>query len=117
MSFYDPIEINGFKALHDQVIVANMAFDERITHSGIVLLKDDGKLHGIHARWGQVYSVGSEQKEIKVGQWVLIAHGRWTRGLDVKDSNGKVTIRRIDNDDILAISDEKPVDENIGKGL
>lgn len=70
------------RALGNSVIVSDMAFDERITRAGIVLLNDNGTTKGIRPRWGQVYAVGPEQTDVSVGEWVLVAHGRWTRGLE-----------------------------------
>ena len=96
--------------LNDVVIVSDMVFDERITSGGIVLLNDNGKGTGIRPRWGQVYAIGPDQKEVRLGQWICVAHGRWTRGIDVEDENGKRTLRRIDPKDILAVSDN-PVDD------
>ena len=97
--------------LKDSVIVSDMVFDERITSGGIVLLNDNGKGTGIRPRWGQVYAVGTEQKDVAVGQWICVAHGRWTRGIEVEDETGKRTLRRIDPNDILLISDEPVHDE------
>ena len=114
---YNPIEVKSIKTIHDNILVADMNFDERTTQSGIILTGDDQKMHGIHARWGKVYAVGPDQSDVKVGQWVCIAHGRWTRGVDILDPNGKVTIRRVDNNDILLVSDEQPIDESIGNSL
>lgn len=94
------------KAIKDHILVHEMVFDERISTGGIVLLNDNGKGNGIRPRWGKVYAIGSEQKDVNVGQWVLVAHGRWTRGMDIEDENGKTTIRKIDPKDILLVSDE-----------
>jgi hypothetical protein len=86
-----------------------MVFKEaRTLSSGIILPQDDGKSSGIRPRWGQVYAVGPEQKDVTVGQWICVAHGRWTRGLEIEDSEGVRTIRKIDPKDILLISDESP---------
>jgi hypothetical protein len=53
--------------------------------------------------------VGPEQTEVKLGEWVLIEHGRWTRGIEVENDDGSITtIRKIDNDCILAMADEQP---------
>ena len=98
------------KPLNDVIIVSDMVFDERITTGGIVLLNDNGKGTGIRPRWGQVYAVGPDQKDVQVGQWVCVAHGRWTRGIDIEDETGKTTLRRIDPKDILAVSND-PVDD------
>lgn len=98
------------RAIKADVIVTDMVFDERITRGGIVLLNDNGTTRGIRPRWGQVYAVGPTQQDVQVGQWVCVAHGRWTRGLDIEDESGKRTIRKIDPKDILLVADEQPLD-------
>lgn len=108
---YDPhrFKRDQFKPLYDHVIVSDMNFtNTRTLNSGIVLLQDNGKASGIRPRWAQVYAIGPEQKDVKVGQWICVAHGRWTRGVDIEDESGKHTIRRIDHKDILLVSDEQP---------
>ena len=111
------IEREKLKTIHDHVLVYDMTFDGRQLGSGLVLLSDNGKGYGIRPRWGRVYAVGPDQTTVKVGQWVCIKHGRWTRGLEIEDSEGIKTLRRIDNDDILLISDRYVVDETISDGL
>ena len=88
-----------------------MQFDERISHGGIILPNDDMKSSGIRPRWARVYAIGPEQKDIQIGQYILISHGRWTRGIKIDDGDGEKTIRKVDNNDILLISDE-PVNDN-----
>lgn len=105
---FEPIKITELTALKDHVLVADMNFKERVLSSGIQLLSDDGRGAGIRPRWGRVYAIGPTQNEIKVGQWVLVAHGRWTRGVTIEDPNGEVTIRRIDPNDVLLVSDDEP---------
>ena len=105
------------KPLNDSVIVGDMVFDERITTGGIVLLNDNGKSLGIRPRWGRVYAVGPEQHDVKVGEWVCIAHGRWTRGIDIEDESGKQTLRRVDPKDILIQTDELPNDETFSTAI
>jgi hypothetical protein len=101
------------KAIRDHVLVHDMAFDGRKLNSGIILLNDDGKGYGIRPRWGRVYAVGPEQTAVRVGQWVMVAHGRWTRGLKLEDETGELTLRKIDPKDILLVSDreEAPQDD------
>jgi co-chaperonin GroES (HSP10) len=103
--------------LNDSVIVSDMTFDERFTTSGIVLLSDNGKSTGIRPRWGQVYAVGPEQQDVRVGQWVCVAHGRWTRGIEVEDETGRKTLRRVDPNDLLIVSDEQPQDETFSAAI
>ena len=111
------IKRDQLKPLNDSVIVGEMTFDQRFTTGGIVLLNDNGKSTGIRPRWGQVYAVGPEQTDVQVGEWVCIAHGRWTRGIDIEDENGKQTLRRVDPKDILIQTDEQPNDETFSTAI
>jgi co-chaperonin GroES (HSP10) len=105
---FAPHRIHKIKALRDNVIVADMEFKGRTLSSGIILPSDNGKSDGIRPRWGQVYEVGPEQRDVRPGQWICVAHGRWTRGLDIEDDQGKRTIRKVDPKDILLVADEHP---------
>jgi hypothetical protein len=113
------VEKQQLKALQNTVLVSDMVFDERISTGGIVLLNDNGKGNGIRPRWGRVYAVGPDQKDVAVGDWVLVAHGRWTRGLDIEDETGQLTIRKIDPKDILLVSDDEecPTVEGISSAV
>jgi hypothetical protein len=113
------VEKQQLKALQNNVLVSDMVFDERISTGGIVLLNDNGKGNGIRPRWGRVYAIGPEQKDVNVGDWVLVAHGRWTRGLDLEDESGQLTIRKIDPKDILLVSDDEecPTVEGISSAV
>jgi co-chaperonin GroES (HSP10) len=107
----NPYQVGKIKALGDTVIVSDMEFDQRISAGGILIPNDDMKNSGIRPRWGKVYAIGPEQKSIKVGQYVMVAHGRWTRGLKIEDETGEKTIRKVDTNDILLVSDE-PVNDH-----
>ena len=110
--------IQSLRALNDSVIVADMEFSGRTLSSGIILHNDNGTTAGIRPRWGKIYAVGPEQQDVRPGQWVCVAHGRWTRGLDIEDDTGTMTIRRIDPDDILLVSDEEPgTDDTISDAI
>jgi len=93
-----------FKPLRDGILVRNMEFGEQRTESGLIIASDDGKTSGIHPRWGEVIAVGNEQQDVSVGQYVLVAHGRWSRGFEL---NGE-TVRTVDPNDVLGIQDEAP---------
>jgi co-chaperonin GroES (HSP10) len=105
-----------FKPIGKHIIVSDMEFDERISYGGIIIPSDNRKDNGIRPRWAQVYALGSEfsDDEIQVGKWICIAHGRWTRGIDVEDETGEKTLRRVDENDILLISDEPVNDLTFG---
>ena len=110
--------INGLEALGNHVIVRDMSFEGRKLASGIVLLGDDGKTDGIRPRWGQVYKVGPEQTDIQEGQWVLVEHGRWSRGLKVEIAGEEIVIRRADPKCIIFVSNDEPeADETISTAV
>jgi hypothetical protein len=93
-----------------------MNFGEQKTASGIVLRSDDGKSEGVRPRWAKVYAIGPEQKDVCVGEWIFIEHGRWTRGVEIENDNGdKITIWRVDTKAILLSADEKPNDIEVGQ--
>ena len=103
------------RAIQDDVIVCDMDFGEIKTASGIVLRSDDGQAHGVKPRWGRVYRVGPKQTEIKVGDWILIEHGRWTRKVKIRDDEGEKEIQKVEVKSILMVSDERPKDAYIGQ--
>ena len=115
------ISQDQIKALHNDIIVSDMEFDTRITQSGLILPNDNGTTLGIRPRWGRVYAVGKDQKDVQVGQWICVAHGRWTRGVDIDDSTSSVkrTIRKIDPADILLVADgnERPQDDTMSTAV
>jgi hypothetical protein len=43
-----------------------------------------------------------------------ISHGRWTRGAEIELDGEEMVIHRVDTDEILLISNERPVDESLG---
>jgi co-chaperonin GroES (HSP10) len=102
------VKDRDIKPLGKRILVANMTFGEKKTRGGIILLDDDGKDSGIHPRWCQVYAVGPKQDDVSIGQWLLVAHGRWSRALKVIKEDQELDVRMIDENDVLLVSDEKP---------
>ena len=103
------LEVDGtIKPLRDSVIVTDMDFSGRQLQSGVILLGDDGKTDGIRPRWARVFAIGPEQRDVRVGQWILIEHGRWSRGLKISHEAQEITIRRADPKAIIFVSDEEP---------
>lgn len=104
------------KPLGKKILVNNMYFGDQETKSGIIIANDNGKERGIYPRWAQVWAVGPDfDEEFSVGDWILVEHGRWTRGIEVEQDNGDITtIRMVDNDCIILWDTEKPNDVYIG---
>lgn len=104
--------------LRDNVLVTDMNFDEQVTASGIVIRSDDGKVEGVKPRWARVWAVGPKQTDVKVGEWVLIEHGRWTRGISVQDEDGsEITIRWAETKGIMLTADSRPNDLSFGANV
>jgi co-chaperonin GroES (HSP10) len=115
---YAPHKVQSLRPLKDTVLVTDMVFKERKLNSGLILLNDNGTTAGIRPRWGRIYAVGPDQKDYSVGDWICVAHGRWTRGVDIEDAEGNtVTIRKVDPKDILLISDEQPSDDTMSDAV
>lgn len=99
------------RPLGNKVFVADMEFGEQRTASGLYIPDDNAKGSGIHPRWGRVWAVGDQQDDVKVGEWILVDHGRWTRTIEYENEDGSITeLRMVDNDAILIRADEKPND-------
>lgn len=103
------------RAVGNRVLVTDMYFGEQKTASGLIIGNDDGKTRGIYPRWAKVYAKGPDNKDpYEIGQWILIEHGRWTRGMLVDDGEGEKEVRMVETESVLAYSDEKPNDVFIG---
>ena len=48
-----------------------------------------------------------------MGQWLMVAHGRWSRALKVEKDGIAQEVRMIDENDILLVSDEEPSDADV----
>lgn len=104
------------KPIRKHILVRDMNFAEQMTQSGIYIPSDDGKSEGVKSRWAKVFAIGPEQTDVKVGEWILLEHGRWTRGVEVEEDDGtKFTIWRADPEGILMTADERPSGPEFGK--
>ena len=107
---------NDITPLKNRVLVSDMHFGETKSKGGIIMVDDDGTAGGIHPRWGKVYAVGKDQVDVKVGEWVMVSHGRWSRAFKLKrkekgsagDIGVELEVRMIDENDILLVSEEEP---------
>ena len=107
---------NDITPLKNRVLVSDMHFGETKSKGGIIIVDDDGSAEGIHPRWGKVYAVGKLQDDVKVGEWVMVAHGRWSRAFKLKrkevgsagDIGVELEVRMIDENDILLVSEDEP---------
>jgi len=105
------VEASKLKPIKNRILFSDMEFGEEVSKGGIILTSDNGKAHGVRPRWGKVWAVGPDQTDFKVGDWILIEHGRWSRAAEVENPDGSITkVQMADLDAIMLVSDEKPSD-------
>jgi co-chaperonin GroES (HSP10) len=94
----------------DRVIVTGMHFGEQKTASGIIIRDDDGTTRGIYPRWAKVHAKGNKNvDEYQIGDWVLVEHGRWTRGVKIDEGTGSpIEVRMVEAESILGWQSEDP---------
>ena len=103
------------KAVGDRTLVTDMFFGEQKTKGGLIIKDDDGTTRGIYPRWAKVYSKGPRNNELfEVGHWILVEHGRWSRGMTIDTPEGEIEVRMVETESILGYSLEKPKDIQIG---
>jgi len=107
------------RPIHGDVLGAHMHFGDQVTKGGIIIGNDDGKTRGIYPRWCQVYAKGPENNdEYEVGDWILVSHGRWSRSIILEQEDGtEIEVRKIDTEEILCMSKEKPNDIMLGEEI
>jgi co-chaperonin GroES (HSP10) len=104
------------RPLAKDLLVIDMDMGEMVTAGGIVIKSDDGKAHGVKPRWAKVYKVGEDcEIDVKVGQWILIEHGRWTRKIKIDDGEGEKEFQKVEVKSVIAVADERPNDFYIGQ--
>jgi len=75
------------------------------TKGGLITLDDNGETTGIKTRFFEVHDVGDDNvvtNDVKPGDIVAVAHGRWSRGFDIDHPEGK-KLYALDPKDILGI--------------
>ena len=101
----------SLRPLKNRVIVKEMNFGEMKTKGGLILLSDDGKDHGIKPCWCQVVAKGKDNNdEYEVGDWILVEHGRWSRGYNVQwdDESEPTMMRTVEAESVLLWTNEYP---------
>lgn len=96
--------------LPGKILGRDLQFGERITFGGLIVVDDDGKTTGIHPRWARVWRIGEGVVDVKVGDWVLMAHGRWSRTVQIEEDGETFKVNLLDPDGILLKGDH-PTDD------
>lgn len=97
----------NIKALPGKVLAEMIDAPGLFRKKGGVLLKDqDADVSGIRPRWFRVHSVGDGVDWISPDQYVFVAHGRWSNGINVTED---LKLYLLDNEECLAVQDEDPM--------
>tara|TARA_B100001057_G_scaffold491080_1_gene580590 strand:+ start:3179 stop:3535 length:357 start_codon:yes stop_codon:yes gene_type:complete len=101
------------RPLRNKILVKSIDQGMRTSKGGIILpsadkVEDGGS--GIRPRWAEVYAVGSEIDWLQPGDYVLMEHGRWTKGVQIEDDGEEFDLRVADPEGILGKSDARPDD-------
>ena len=105
------------KPLKDRVLAELMGLEQRVTASGIIIQGENGKDRGIRPRWAKVRLVGEGIDWCEPGQYVLVAHGRWSRQFECEHDGEKIKLVHLDNKECLIVTDELPDDDFVGVGI
>lgn len=101
--------IKNVSPIKDRILVHSMESGEKLTRGGLIIPDDDGKERGIKPRWCQVYKLGPDVKEeIKVGDWILVEHGRWSRQIAMDDNGTEILVQLVENKAIMLVSEDRP---------
>ena len=103
--------LGRIKATRDKILaeMIDKPGEEKTSKGGIIMKEKDATEAAVRPRWFKVYSVGSGIDWIKEGEYVMVAHGRWSNGLKI-DENLKLYL--IDNEECLAVNDTNPMEDN-----
>lgn len=102
-----------FVPLEDRIIITDIEQGMQRTDSGIYLGNHEMKVTGIRPRWARVSYVGDNVIDVKVGEWILLQHGRWSRIINYKGED----MQMADPNGILMIADKKPTDKEMGEWI
>ena len=105
------------KPLKERILAELMGLEQRVTASGIIIQGENGKDRGIRPRWAKVHLVGEGIDWVQPGQYVLVAHGRWSRQFECEHNGEKLKLVHLDNKECLIVTDEEPMDDFVGTGI
>jgi len=98
------------KPIHDKVLAKMIdGFGDKKTAGGVIVVEKDGTTEAIRPRWFEVMFTGPKQKDVNPGDYVLVAHGRWSRGVDFEGDK----VYFLDNDEMLAVTNELPSEVSV----
>jgi co-chaperonin GroES (HSP10) len=110
MANNNSITTKEFHPAGKSVFVTDLDSGAKTTKAGLIIPDDDMTNRGIRPRWGRIYAVGPLVDDVKVGEWILIDHGRWTNKITLDiEGEGEVQLWRIEHpESTFIVCDEDP---------
>ena len=103
------IKADGFRPLKNNVFVTDLDSGPHQTAGGILLPDDNMTDRGVHPRWGRVWCIGPDVKDLSVGEWVYIEHARWTNAIELELPDRVVRMWRVEwPEAVLLAADRDP---------
>ena len=93
------------RPLPDNILVTDMEYGSTRTRAGLIIVSDDGRERGVRPRLATVYAVGDRVEDVRVGERVLISHGRWSRGVQVTNEGTSHVVRLVETESILLVAE------------
>ena len=81
---------------------------ETVTKDGVILLANDGTAAGMQPRWFKAIAVHPEEKDVKEGDYMLVAHGRWSREYVYDDEDETQYIMVVESESVMGVQDKYP---------
>lgn len=97
----------NLKPTRKRILVDEIESGEQLQGS-IIVLDDDAKTRGIKSRWCHIYAISPEIEDLKVGDWILVEHGRWSRGFKASLEDRDVNFRFVEYEYVQGVSETKP---------
>jgi hypothetical protein len=108
------IKADSFRPIKDNVFVSDLESGPTITAGGIIRPDDNMSATGIRPRWGRVWAIGPDIKDIVVGEWVYIEHARWTNAIDMELADGKIRVWKVEwPESVLLVTPEDPREQRL----
>jgi len=109
--------MSTIRPLRERILAELLGLGERVTSGGIVIQSENGKDRGVRPRWAKIHFVGEGIDWVKPGQYVLVAHGRWSRQFEAEHNGEKLKLVMLDNKEVLLVTDEDPKDDFVGSNF
>ena len=81
---------------------------ESVTKAGVILLADNKTESGMKPRWFKALAVHPEEKDVKEGDYMLVAHGRWSREYVYDDEDETQYIMVVESKSVMGVQDKSP---------